>query len=189
MQSATISLTERYAKALFEMASDEQQLDEVKHDLDALSAAMSDSVDVGEFWASPYFSPDEKKALLTTSLGSHFTPLTLSFLDTVIRNGRARFLDEIIQRFGALWDKLKGIETVIVTVPRALTDPRREKLSTDLAAVLNVPIRLRIEVDPAIVGGAFIRCGDLVIDNTLRGRLGTAMTILRKQLKSNAYGI
>ena len=189
MKSATISLTERYAQALFELAYDEHQLNEVKRDLDALSTAMDEDADVREFLVSPFFSPHEKKTLFAEALGTHFTALALSFLDTVIRNGRAGFLDEIINRFGALWDRQKGIESVTVTVARELSTQRQEQLSADIAAILNAPIRMEVEVDPAIVGGVFIRCGDRIIDNTLRGRLGEAMTTLRKQIKSNAYGI
>ena len=76
-----------------------------------------------------------------------------------------------------------------VTVAQPISQQRQERLSADLADVLNGPIRMNVEVDPAIVGGVFIRCGDRIIDNTLRGRLTAAMTTLRKQIKSNAYGI
>ncbi len=189
MKSAILSLAERYAQALFELALDEHRLNEVKRDLDGLIAAMQESPEVAEFIVSPYFSPDDKKTLLAQTLATQFTALTLSFIDTVIRNGRAGMLSDIVARFNALWDKHKGIQPVTVTVAQPISQQRQERLSADLADVLNGPIRMNVEVDPAIVGGVFIRCGDRIIDNTLRGRLTAAMTTLRKQIKSNAYGI
>ncbi|NIU42369.1 MAG: F0F1 ATP synthase subunit delta, partial [Gammaproteobacteria bacterium] len=47
-----------------------------------------------------------------------------------------------------------------------------------LKARLGREVTLECETDPSLVGGALIRAGDLVIDGTVRGRLGKLATAL-----------
>jgi F-type H+-transporting ATPase subunit delta len=48
---------------------------------------------------------------------------------------------------------------------------QQETLSAALARRLKRQVRLHSEVDAALIGGAVIRAGDLVIDGSLRTRL------------------
>jgi F-type H+-transporting ATPase subunit delta len=52
---------------------------------------------------------------------------------------------------------------------------RQKRLGQVLSQRLGKRVILQLRTDPSILGGALIRCGDLVIDGTARGRLA-AMT-------------
>jgi F-type H+-transporting ATPase subunit delta len=105
----------------------------------------------------------------------------------VIRHGRARLLTDIIGRYGELWDAYHGYYHVKVTVPRALEDGQAKELSDDIAAAMNSPlgrVKLQVAVDPDIIGGVIIRCGDKVIDNSIRNRIDVAVKTVMTQIKS-----
>ena len=46
-----------------------------------------------------------------------------------------------------------------------------ERVSTVLAKRLGREVNLRVSVDDALLGGAIVRAGDMVIDGSVRGKL------------------
>jgi F-type H+-transporting ATPase subunit delta len=61
----------------------------------------------------------------------------------------------------------------------ALDQAQQQRLASALRTRLRRDVRLHCTVDPALVGGAVVRSGDLLIDGSLAGkleRLGTELT-------------
>jgi F-type H+-transporting ATPase subunit delta len=87
------------------------------------------------------------------------------------QNGRLAVLPEIATLFDALKDEAEGVVDVTVTAATALDAKQQETLTTALTKRLKRQVRLRSEVDAALIGGAVIRAGDLVIDGSLRTQL------------------
>jgi len=184
MISTAIRLREIYAQSLFELAERQQSVDTVKSDLDILSGVIGQEKDFIKLLDSPYFSTDYKEQLVRSLLSGVAASLTLEFLMVVIRHGRARFLSDIIVRYGELWDAYHGYYHVKVTVPNPLEDGQVKKLSDDIAAAMNSNVKLEVAVEPEIIGGAIIRCGEKVIDNSIRNRIDVAVKTVMSQIKS-----
>ena len=97
------SLEGRYASALFDLARDERQIDEVGRSLDALNQALLDSKDFAELIESPLVSRNEAGnafAALAPELG--IDPITANFLGVLARNGRKNALRPVIRAFRRL---------------------------------------------------------------------------------------
>ncbi len=62
--------------------------------------------------------------------------------------------------------------SVTVRSAVALDDAYRTKLIDRLAARFGKSIELDVQIDESLLGGAVIEAGDLVIDGSLRGRIG-----------------
>ena len=184
MISTAIRLREIYAQSLFELAERQQSVDTVKSDLDILSGVIGQEKDFIKLLDSPYFSTDYKEQLVRRLLSQVVTSLTMNFLMVVIRHGRARFLSDIIVRYGELWDAYHGYYHVKVTVPRALEDGQVKELSDDIAAAMNSNVKLEVAIEPEIIGGAIIRCGDKVIDNSIRNRIDVAVKTVISRIKN-----
>jgi F-type H+-transporting ATPase subunit delta len=60
----------------------------------------------------------------------------------------------------------------------ALDEAQRERLAAALRTRLKRTVRLHCSVDPALVGGAIVRSGDLLIDGSLQGKLARLQTDL-----------
>ena len=58
-----------------------------------------------------------------------------------------------------------------VTSAAPLDDSQRSKLAAALERRLGRSVRLQCATDAALIGGAVLRAGDLVIDGSLRARL------------------
>ncbi len=70
--------------------------------------------------------------------------------------------------------ELEGSETplraeVRVVVP--LRSDERARLQAILQRIAGRPVEMDVQQDPSILGGAWVRMGDLVIDGTVKGRL------------------
>jgi F-type H+-transporting ATPase subunit delta len=100
-------------------------------------------------------------------LGGEWHELVLA----LAQNGRLAVLAEIAKLFDALKDELQGTIDVTVTAATALDEKQQKAMSVALARRLQRQVRLHNEVDAALIGGAVIRAGDLVIDGSLRTRL------------------
>jgi F-type H+-transporting ATPase subunit delta len=59
-----------------------------------------------------------------------------------------------------------------------MSDAQRAKLADSLKARLQRDVRITTAIDPALLGGAVIRAGDLVIDGSIMGRLQRLGTVL-----------
>jgi F-type H+-transporting ATPase subunit delta len=184
MISTAIRLREIYAQSLFELADRQQGVDTVSSDLNILAGIIGQEEEFIKLLDSPYFSTDYKEQLVRRLLSGVAANLTLDFLMVVIRHGRARLLTDIIGRYAELWDAYHGYYHVKVTVPRALEDGQAKDLSDNIAAAMNSNVKLEVAVEPDIIGGAIIRCGDKVIDNSIRNRIDVAVKTVMSRIKS-----
>ncbi len=97
---------------------------------------------------------------------------------TLAENRRLGYLPEIAAIFDELKDAEEGIVDVTVTSAAPLDQQQQLTLSEALARKLKRQVRLHCATDPALIGGAVLRAGDLVIDGSIRTRLERIATEL-----------
>ena len=159
-----------YAKAAFEDARDHQRLGPWSEALRTAAAVISDPR-VGSLVGNPRVTPEELAALVIGIAGAGLDDQGRHFVRTLADNGRLPLLPEISVLFDALKSDAEGVIDVTVTSAAPLDDSQRGKLAAALERRLRRSVRLQCATDPALIGGAVLRAGDLVIDGSLRGRL------------------
>ena len=80
-------------------------------------------------------------------------------------------MSEISKLFDTLKDEALGVADVTVTSAAPLDASQQQALVSALERRLRRKVRLHCDTDPALIGGAILRSGDLVIDGSLRSRL------------------
>jgi F-type H+-transporting ATPase subunit delta len=60
-----------------------------------------------------------------------------------------------------------------VHTARSLTDENQSELASSLTALTGKSVELQIADDPSLLGGVLVEIGDLRLDATTRGRLGS----------------
>ncbi len=184
MMSTDIRLRENYANTLFELAKENQAADIVQEDLETMAGIIKEENDLIKFLTSPYFCRQCKEQLVNATLSARIAELTMNFLMVLIKHNRVGLLPSIIVKYGQLWDADRGCYPVKVTVARPLEQGEAEEMTAAIAAAVGGAVRLEWTVNPDIIGGAIIRCGDRVIDNTVHNRLRTAVKTIIGQVKS-----
>lgn len=112
--------------------------------------------------------------LLETVLAGRTRPVTSRLLEQAVRSPRGRPLAEIVEQLVDRAAARRQQSVGYVTAASPLTAEQELRLTDALKAIYRRPISLKIEIDPAMLGGLVIRVGDEVIDGSVAARLEQA---------------
>lgn len=159
-----------YARALFEVATERDSLDEIRDQLGAFADAMHDNRDLAVFFFSPYFSiPEKKQGLERAVTGAN--PEFQNFLEALIERHRMPAIFRIRAEYDALWDEARKLLPVRVTSAVALDEETVKGIGDRIGSQVDRQIELSSEVDPDILGGIVLRVGNLILDASIKNRL------------------
>lgn len=159
-----------YAKAAFEAARDRGRLGPWSEALRVAAAVISDAR-VAPLLDNPRVTPEELAKLVVEVAGARLDDEGRNFVRTLADNHRLVVLPQIATLFDELKAEEEGVVDVTVTSAAPLDDSQRGSLVTALERRLKRSVRLQCETDAALIGGAVLRAGDMVIDGSLRGKL------------------
>lgn len=176
MSDASGRIADVYSQTLFEIAVQQEAIEAVKDSMDKIDELIKSEESFMDFMTSPYF-PYEQKMLFTEKLFSdRIDALTFNFLSAVIAHNRTEFLPNIIKEYNRLYRRHHKYLDVRVTVSQPMEWDEIEALKITMTKMsLGGKITLDTEVNPSIIGGAVIRCNDVIIDNSVKKRLRSAV--------------
>lgn len=166
MKDSTVAA--RYARALFIVTERRGETDRALEDLKGLRAVVAPGSRVGGYLATPQLLLADKRRALEAALSGRCVRSVAVFLDLVLRKKRLPEFDLIVAEFEALVEKARGIVHAQVVSAVPLADAERARLLAELQRVTGKTVRLYPQVDPAVIGGAYVRIGDRVIDRTVK---------------------
>ncbi len=162
----------RYASALFDLARDEEAIDQVAADLDVLGELLESTPDLVRLVRSPVFDGDDQsRAMSAVMVRAGLARLTRNFIGVVIKNRRLSALAAMIKAFGALLAHHRGEVTASVTSARPLTDAQLDELKDTLKQMADSNVKLNTKVDANLLGGLVVRLGSRMIDTSLANKL------------------
>jgi len=171
----------RYATALFELARDENSVDQVRGDLDKFEAILNDSADLKRLVRSPVFAADiQLKALSAVLDKAGIAGTTAKFLKVLTANRRLFAVSDVIRAYRALVAKFKGEATAEVTVAEQLNDKNLDALKAALKSVTGKDVALNVKVDPSIIGGLVVKLGSRMVDSSLRTKLNSIKNAMKE---------
>ena len=166
-----------YARALFEVATEHDALDEIHDQLGAFTDAMNDTRELAVFFFSPYFAVDEKKDGLERAV-SDANPEFRNFLEALIERHRMPAIFRIRTVFEGLWEEAHKLLSVQIVSAIELDETIVKSLQERIGAQVDREIEVSRVVDPDILGGIVLRVGNVIMDASIRTRLEQ----LRKQV-------
>ncbi len=159
-----------YGRSLFEVASEQHKLDELREQLGQFADAVSENHDLAVFFFSPYFSTKEKQDALRGMLDGA-EEILLNFLSLLIENHRMPVIFRIRQEYERLWDEENKTLPVEITSAIALDEQTTDSLGKTIGERAGRKVTLAARVDPDILGGIIIRVGNSILDASIRNRL------------------
>jgi F-type H+-transporting ATPase subunit delta len=180
--SGNQEIARRYATALFELAKEQNALDKIAADLQALGNIIAESKDFVAFIGNiSYKRAEQGKAIAAIAEGAKLSPLTKNFLGLLAAKRRLGALPEIIAAVQAAIDAHKGETTAEVISAQALDKGQADSIATALKKALGLNVRLKLTQDPSIMGGLVVRVGSMLVDSSVR----TKLERLTRALKSS----
>jgi F-type H+-transporting ATPase subunit delta len=102
-----------------------------------------------------------------------------NFLRVLAANQRLGVLSDISRRFDALKAEAENALAVTLTSATPVTEEQRARIAAALKKRFSREIRLNVELDETLIGGARLQVGDRVIDGSVRTGLDKLATALR----------
>jgi F-type H+-transporting ATPase subunit delta len=144
----------------------------VKKNLADFAQAITTSVDLANFLASPSVTRGNKQAViekLAAQMGAG--KIFRNFLLVLSDNRRAALLPEIAGAFDALLLERMGIAEAQVTSAADLTESQKTELGRAMQRLTGKKVEARYSVDSGLLGGAVVRIGSTVYDGSVREQL------------------
>lgn len=95
-----------------------------------------------------------------------------NFIKILAENGRLSALPEIFESYAELKTEHEKVINVEVTSASQLTDSQLKELAQSLEKRLEKKVKLDCNVDSALVAGLVVKANDLVIDSSVKSKLG-----------------
>lgn len=170
----------RYARALFDAAKAQDQVEPTLAQLTLLGRLFDEQPSLRQFLGNPDVEPQDKVGVLQRVLGPAWSDLLGAFVRLVLSRGRAEFLREIVDAFQAAVDEDQRRIRALVRSVHPLSEAVLGRLRATLEALEDRTVELRAELDPALLGGLQIHLGNRVIDGSVRRYVDE----LRRQLQT-----
>ena len=170
-------LAQVYANALFEVASEHDVSDEVREQLGQFADALEGDREMQVFFFSPYFSTEEKKKGLGSTV-SDADPIILNFLELLIEKHRMPAVFRVRKAFQALYDEENKLLPVEITSAIELDDTTIRSIGDRIGEQTGRKVDVSASVDPEVLGGLVVRVGNTVLDASVRTRIES----LRKEV-------
>jgi F-type H+-transporting ATPase subunit delta len=159
----------RYARAVFELATEEGHVEEWGRRLTKVRDLLSDSK-VAAVLTNPTIPVAKRMALI--SAAPHELDLEATNLARLlIESNRVGEVGGVAEEFQALADESAGRVHAVVTTAVELAPAERDQLADQLSKRLGKEVRIEVVVDKRILGGLKLQYGDRLIDASLATKL------------------
>lgn len=170
MREATIA--RNYAETLLELAKRAEDLRGWGSLIQSIADAIQRDPKLRVFLETPKVDGRTKSAILRKALADRAPSKFVRFIETLVRNRRQTLIPVIAQEYFDLVDLVENRIHANVTVAREADEDTTTIIAKRLSKAFNKTVVPHVTVDPRILGGAIVRVGDIVMDGSVRRRLG-----------------
>ena len=171
----------RYARALFSLANDGNEIAAVGEQLGNMHALFEDNAELRDALFRPLHPVEQRSAVLRSVCDLASLQSTVkNFMLYLIDQRRLVDFDTIVDEYRRLADEAAGRLRAEIVTSSPLTDEQRGRLERALSARTGQTVELEVKVDPELIGGAVATVGGVVFDGSLK----TQLSQLRESLQS-----
>lgn len=159
-----------YAQAAFELARDDGDLSQWSEMLELALLVARDPTMLA-LAQSPRVDTAQLAQLFIDVCGDRLNDQGGNFIRLLAENGRVAALPEIVEQFETLRADAEGFVEAELISAVEVNQEQQQKIVKALERRLNRTVKLACRIDSALLGGAIIRAGDMVIDGSFRSGL------------------
>lgn len=171
MAGDSTTIARPYAEAVFDIAKASGALDDWSSALNALAKVVEDP-QIAEQVGNPNVPTENLRDLIFGIVGDGLTEPMQNTVRVLAANKRLAVLPEVARLFDQLKAVSEGLRKIDIISAYAVSADQQKLLSTALKKKFGDDVELSVEKDSDLIGGLMIRAGDIVIDGSIRGKLG-----------------
>ncbi|MGE5543771.1 MAG: F0F1 ATP synthase subunit delta [Bacillota bacterium] len=174
------SVGRRYAEAFFAIAQEQNKIDEFQQELGEVVDVILTNEELKAFMFHVLIPPQAKKDILSQLFADRVSAGTLNFLNLVMDKRRADHLGVIFEEYQTMADESKNVLKAEVASAKYVSEQDLAELENTLSAATGKKVRVKLTVDPSLIGGIKVRIGDRVIDASVVKKLDMLKSSLKR---------
>ena len=163
-------IAKRYARALFDIASEDQSYNDWLDKLKLISDIGEDE-NFAQVLNSTKISLSKKMNVIDEVFKSQLNTLQLNFLKLLTKNESFSIIQDIHKQFLDQVEKLNNIIRVSVTSPYKISHDLKDQISNLVNEISGSESVIEERIDSELIGGVVIRLGDTVIDGSIKNKV------------------
>ena len=171
-RSFSTETSERYSRALYEVAKEANELEKVESDIKAFNSLLKNNSDLKNFFNNPTQSiNNQNEAINILSEKLNLSKNLKNFLFLLIEKRRIFFISKILDSFLKLCLIKRGeIEASLIS-SKELSQSELENISKDLSITMGSTLKFDYKIDKDLIGGLKLQLGSFMIDTSIKNKL------------------
>ena len=163
------SSSNRYSDAIFEIASQDDNLSEWGDFLNELSEIFKDRK-IQKFFLDPKINNNDKVALISES-NIQTDQKKINFLKLMIEKNKLFLIDSIYDRYKKLIDLNNGVKRAEIITAFELSETQLNQINDKLSNMTKTKVIGNNVIDKTILGGFIAKFDDQMLDMSTKGKL------------------
>jgi F-type H+-transporting ATPase subunit delta len=171
-KSFSTETSERYSRALFEVAKEAGELEKIEADIKNFQLTLNGSLELQNFTQNPTESINTQNSVVDLiSKRLNFSKNTNNFFSLLVKKRRIFFVKKILESFLRLCSKKRGEIKASLISSKELSSIELENISKELSLSMGSKIKFDYKVNQDLIGGLKLQLGSFMIDTSIRNKL------------------
>ncbi len=165
-------VSKTYGDALFELALEQDAVDTLLEEVQAVSGALKENEDLMRLMEHPKIVKEEKLQIIEQIFKGRVSDNLTGFLELIVSKDRFHDIFDILDFFMDHVREHKHIGVASVTTAVELKKSQKKAVVDRLLATTGYQsFEMNYMVDAGLIGGMVIRIGDRVVDSSIKHKL------------------
>ena len=166
------SSAKSYSQALYELALEEKNIDDVEKNVVSLLKLISQSENFNSLIKDPTNNQEDQINVINIIFEKfNLNNLLKKFLNFLIVKRRFFYVEKILKDFVIICSKNRGEIFAKLTVAKELNEDQINKIKNDLSQNFGSEVKLKYNYDPDLIGGLIMQVESVMIDTSIKNKL------------------
>ena len=166
------SSAKSYSQALYELATEEKNLNDVEEHVISLIKLISKSENFNLLIQDPTNKQEDQLNVINIIFEKFkLNTLLKNFLNFLIMKRRFFYVEKIFKYFVMICSKNRGEISAKLTVAKELNENEINKIKNDLSQNFGSDVKLNYNYDPDLIGGLIMQVESVMIDTSIKNKL------------------
>ena len=171
-KSFSTETSERYSRALFEVAQEANELEKIENDFNNFASLLHNSLEIKNFIHNPTQSKENQNNVLNLLAEKlNFSKNLKNFMFLLIEKRRIFFVEKIFDSFLRLCSQKRGEVKASLISSKELSRDELDSISKALSSSMSSTIKFNYKVDKDLIGGLKLQLGSFMIDTSIKNKL------------------
>ena len=168
----TLSIKNSYSQALFELASENNLIDDIEKQASSILELIRNSIDFRDLIKDPTNKIEvQLKIMNKISDQFNFNELVKKFLGFIIFKRRFFYAEKILKDFLTICSNSRVEIQAELSAAKELNEIEINNIKNELSNTFGSNIKLNQKYDPSLIGGLIIKVGSTMIDTSIKNKL------------------